>query len=108
MKLPVALSLLALTLVGCHGAASNAVSQKTLLLQFAKDQFPGYEVKGSSITGKDVDNDGYVSGTLTLGKPGEPGIRIVGVDIPINSDGTLPDNGSGCRLSREQLHDNKF
>ena len=108
MKLLLALSLISVSLVGCHGATNNSASQKAMLLQFAKDQFPGYEVKATSITEKDADNDGYVSGTLTLAKAGDPGIRVVGVDVPVSSEGATADNGSGCKLSREQLHDNRF
>ena len=77
-------------------------------MQFAKDQFPGYQVKGSSITEKDADNDGYVSATLTLQKAGESLFRVVGVDVPVNGDAGTTQNGSGCRLSKEQLLDNKF
>jgi hypothetical protein len=94
--------------VGCRGTNVTPAVHKSLLLQFAKDQFPGYEVKGTSITDKDIDNDGYVSGTLTITKNGEPGFRVIGVDIPLNGEAATPENGSGCKLSREQLHENKF
>ena len=105
----VAPSILLLMLVGCKSGTSHAPGQKALLLLFAKEQFPDYTVKATSITERDNDNDGYVSGTLTLAKTnGEPGTRVIGVDIPDSGEVSGLDNGSGCRFSREQPHDNRF
>ena len=97
------------TLLGCKPTGSHIPGQKALLLKFAADQFPGYTVKASSLTKKDNDNDGYVSGTITISKSdGEPGIRVIGVDVPDSGEVPSADNGSGCRFSREQPHDNRF
>ena len=110
MKLVFALPAFAISflLAGCHPQAGKSKPNIALLKRFAQEQFPGYEVKASSMTEKDVDNDGYVSGTITLQKLGEKGFRIVGVDVPINGEAEGDAVGSGCRLSREQLHDNRF
>ena len=106
---PLFLSILVLaTVVGCKGQPADPAIHKALLMQFAKEQFPGYEVKASSITERDIDADGYVSGTLTLQKPGDPTFRVVGVDVPLDGQAGPKDNGSGCKLSREQLHNNQF
>ncbi len=99
----------ATTLMGCKQTTSHISGQKVLLLKFAVEQFPGYTVKAASLTEKDSDNDGYVSGTITLAKAnGEPGIRVIGVDVPDSGEVPSADNGSGCRFSREQPHDNRF
>ena len=101
--------ILVATLASCKSSVSHAAGQKVLLLQFAKEQFPGYVVKAIALTEKDNDNDGYVSGTLTIAKAsGEPEMRVFGVDVPDSGEVPGPDNGSGCRFSREQPHDNRF
>jgi hypothetical protein len=108
MKLSIPMFLILTTIIGCKGQAAEPVVHKTLLLQFAKEQFPGYEVKATSITEKDIDGDGYVSGTLTIQKPGEAAFRVIGVDVPLDGQVGSKENGSGCKLSREQLHNNQF
>ena len=102
-------AIVATTLMGCKQASLHIPGQKALLLKFATEQFPGYTVKATSLTEKDNDNDGYVSGTITISKTiGEPGIRVIGVDVPDSGEVPSADNGSGCRFSREQPHDNRF
>ena len=108
MKLSIPMFLIVASLIGCKGQAADPAVHKTLLMQFAKEQFPGYDVKATSITEKDIDGDGYVSGTLTIQKPGEKEFRVVGVDVPLDGQAGSKDNGSGCKLSREQLHNNQF
>ena len=101
--------ILVATLSSCKGGVSHVAGQKALLLKFAKEQFPGYIVRATSLTEKDNDNDGYVSGTLTLAKPtAVQDIRVIGVDVPDSGEVPSADNGSGCRFSREQPHDNRF
>jgi hypothetical protein len=84
MKLSIPIFLILIAIIGCKGQAAEPAVHKSLLLQFAKDQFPGYDVKGTSITEKDIDGDGYVSGTLTLQKPGSLTFRVIGVDVPLD------------------------
>lgn len=110
MKLIFALPAVALLilLAGCHPQSVNSKVNSALLTRFAHEHFPGYEVKASSMTERDTDNDGYVSGTITIQKPGETSFRVIGVDVPINGEAEGEGVGSGCRLSREQLHDDRF
>lgn len=109
-KLPIIalIAVIGLYLTGCQSQQANAVQGKEILTEFSKEHFPGYNIVAASVSTMDTNNDGYITGTLTIQRPGEKEFRVLRVEVPEQGDPLQIQKGHGCKLSNEQFFDNRF